>query len=151
MGKQPYEQQAETDPGEHLVKGDELEDASEDTSKVVEKERVDQDEASTHWEGAEEERPRGTNIKSVLELKTEELGKEIEERFDDDDRGEDDRELFIKGDRFEDDSEDTAEEEMMKQAEVPKNREGIKKELNSGSGISDDPGTMTGVGVENKA
>jgi hypothetical protein len=50
-----------------------------------------------------------------------------------------DRELFIKGDRFEDVSEDTAEEEVMKQAKVPKSREGIKKELNSGSDISDDP------------
>ena len=58
--------------------------------------------------------------------------------------GEGDRELFIKGDRFEDVSEDTAEEEVMKQAKVPKSREGIKKELNSGSDISDDPGTMLG-------
>jgi hypothetical protein len=59
--------------------------------------------------------------------------------------GEGDRELFIKGDGFEDVSEDKAEEEVMKQAEVPKSREGtIKKEPNSGSGILDDPGTMLG-------
>jgi hypothetical protein len=31
----------------------------------------------------------------------------------------------------------------MKQAEVPNNREGIKKELNSGLDISDDPGTVS--------
>jgi hypothetical protein len=99
-----------------------LEDASEDTSKIVEKEKVEQDEASTHWEDVEEERSRGTDIKSVLELKTEESEEGSEEKFNDDDRGEDDRELFIKGDGFEDDSEDTAEEEMMKQAEVPKSR-----------------------------
>ena len=72
------------------------------------------------------------------------LEKETEENFDDDDRREGDRELFIKGDGFEDVSEDTAEEEVMNQAEVPKSREGIKKERNSGSGISDDPGTMLG-------
>ena len=80
----------------------------------------------------------------MLELKTGELGEETEERFDDDDRGEDDRELFIKGDGFEDESEDTAEEEMMKQVEVPKSRECIKKELTSDADITDDPGTMTG-------
>jgi hypothetical protein len=45
VGKKPYGQQAETSPGEHFVKGDELEYASEDTSKIVEKERVEQDEA----------------------------------------------------------------------------------------------------------
>jgi hypothetical protein len=56
--------------------------------------------------------------------------------------GEGDRELFIKGDRFEDVSEDTAEEEVMKQAKVPKSREGIKKELYSGADISDDPVKM---------
>jgi hypothetical protein len=38
----------------------------------------------------------------------------------------------------------------MKQAEAPKSREGIKKELNSGSGISDDPGTMLGGVLETK-
>jgi hypothetical protein len=98
------------------------------SSKVVEKERVEQDEASTYWEDVEEESSR----------------EETEENFDDDDRREDDRELFTKGDAFEDVSEDTAEEEVMKQAEVPKSREGIEKELNSGCGISDDPGTMLG-------
>jgi hypothetical protein len=137
-------------PGEHLVHRDELEAASDDTSKVVEKERVEKDEASTHWEDVEEERPLGTDIKSVLELKMEELEEETEEKFDDDDRGEDNGELFVKGDGFEDDSEDTAEEEMMKQAEVPKSREGIKKKLNSGADISDDPGTMIGGVLETK-
>jgi hypothetical protein len=83
------------------------------------------------WEDVEEERSRE---------------EEAEEKFDDDDRWEDDREFFIKGDGFEDDSEDTAEEEMMKQVEAPKIREGIKKELNSGADITDDPGTKT-VGV----
>jgi hypothetical protein len=43
VGKQPYEQQAELDPREHLVKKNEL------------KERVEQDEASAHWEEAKEE------------------------------------------------------------------------------------------------
>jgi hypothetical protein len=114
VGKQQYEQQAETDPGEHFVKGDELEDASEDTSKIVEKEKVEEDEASTHWE----------DVKKKISRE-----EEAEEKFDDDDRGEDDRELFIKGDGFEDDSENTAEEEIMKQVEVPKSRKGIKKEL----------------------
>jgi hypothetical protein len=41
------------------------------------------------------------------------------------------------------DSEDTVEEEMMKQVEVPKHREVIKKELTSGAGITDAPGTKT--------
>ena len=69
VGKQPYKQQAESDPGEHLVKKDELEAASEDTCKVVEKERVEQDEASTYWEDVEEKSSR----------------EETEENFDDDD------------------------------------------------------------------
>jgi hypothetical protein len=38
-------------------------------------------------------------------------------------------EHFIKGYGFEDDSEDTVDEEMMKQDEAPKNQEVIKKEL----------------------
>jgi hypothetical protein len=67
---------------------------------------VKQDEASSHWEYVEEESFR----------------EETEEKLDDDDRREDDRELFIKGDGFEDVSEDTAEEEVMKQAKVPKSR-----------------------------
>jgi cell division protein FtsN len=95
---------------------------------------VRQYEVSTYWEDVEEEGSRD----------------ETEENSDDDDRREDDRELFIKGDGFEDVSEDTAEEEVMKQAEVPKNREGIKKELNSGFDISDDPGTMSGRVLETK-
>jgi hypothetical protein len=83
VGKQPHEQQAETDPGEHLAKGDELEDGSEDTSRIVEK-KVEQDEAFTHWENVKEERSRE------------------EEAFDNDDRGEDDREFFNKEEGFED-------------------------------------------------
>jgi hypothetical protein len=39
---------------------------------------------------------------------------------------------------------------MMKQAEGPKSREGIKKELNSGVDISDDPGTMAGGVLKTK-
>jgi hypothetical protein len=150
VGKQPYKQQAETDPREHFVKGDGLEDAPEDTSKVVEKEIEKKNGTSTHWEDVEEERSSGTDIKSVLELKTEVSEEEAEEKFDDDDRGEDDGELFIKGDGFEDDSEDTAEEEMMKQVEVPKSWEGIKKELISGADITDDPGTKTGGVLKTK-
>jgi hypothetical protein len=50
VGKQPHDQQADTDPEEQLVSRDELEAASEDASKVVEKDRVEQDEASIHWE-----------------------------------------------------------------------------------------------------
>ena len=41
VGKQQYKQQSESNPGEHLVKKDELEAASEDTSKEIEKERVE--------------------------------------------------------------------------------------------------------------
>jgi hypothetical protein len=69
VGKQPYKQQAESDPGEHLVKKDEREAASKDTSKVAEKERVEQDEVSTHWKYDEEKSSR----------------EETEENFDDDD------------------------------------------------------------------
>jgi hypothetical protein len=83
---------------------------------------------SIHWEDVEEEN----------------FQEENEEEFDDDDRREDNRGLFIKGDEFEDIFEDTTEEEVIKQAEVPKSQEGIKKELNSGSDISDDPGTRLG-------
>ena len=39
---------------------------------------------------------------------------------------------------------------MKKQAEVPKSREGIKKELTSGADITDDPGTKTGGVLETK-
>jgi hypothetical protein len=46
--KQVQTEQAVADPGEHFVKGDGLEDAPEDTSKQVEKERVEQDKAPTH-------------------------------------------------------------------------------------------------------
>ena len=139
-----------TDPGEYFVKGDGLEDASEDTSKRVEKEKVEQDEAPTHWQDVEEEGSRGADIKSVLEVKTEVSEEEAEEKFDDDDLGEDGREHFIKGDGFEDDSEDTVEEEMMKQVEVPKSWEGIKKELTSGADITDDPEKKTGGVLKTK-
>jgi hypothetical protein len=96
---------------------------------------VEQDEASTHWEDVKEKRSRE---------------EEAEEKFDDDDRGEDNRELFIKGDGFKDDSEDTAEEGMMKQVEVPKSWEVIKKELISGADTTDDPGTKTGGVLKTK-
>ena len=49
----PHEQQAEADPEEQPVKRDELEAASEDASKIVGKDRVEQDEASMHWENVE--------------------------------------------------------------------------------------------------
>ena len=39
---------------------------------------------------------------------------------------------------------------MMKQVEAPKIREGIKKELNSGADITDDPGTKTGGVLKTK-
>jgi hypothetical protein len=38
----------------------------------------------------------------------------------------------------------------MKQAKIPKNQEGIKKEPNSGSDIPDDSGTMPGRVLETK-
>jgi hypothetical protein len=53
--KQVQTEQAVTDPGEHFVKGDGLEDAPEDTIKTFEKEKVEQDGAPTHWEDVEEE------------------------------------------------------------------------------------------------
>jgi hypothetical protein len=65
-------------------------------------------------------------------VKKEVSEEEAEEKFHDDDLGEDGREHFIKGDGFEDDSEDIVEEEMMKQDEAPKNREDSKKELREG-------------------
>ena len=70
-------------------------DASEDTNKSVEKE----------------------------EVKMEISEDEAEEKVDDDDPREDDREHFIKGDGFKDDSEDTANEQVMKQDETPKKQE----------------------------
>jgi hypothetical protein len=97
---------------EYLVKKDELEAASEDINKGIEKERARQDEVATYWEDVEEEGSR----------------KETEENPDDDDHREADKELVIKGDGFEDVPEDTAEEEVMKQTEVPNTWEGIKKE-----------------------
>jgi hypothetical protein len=57
---------------------------------------------------------------STGKMLEESFREETEEEFDDEDRREDDRELFIKRDGFEDISEDTAEEEVMKQAEVQK-------------------------------
>jgi hypothetical protein len=86
------------------------------------------------WEDVEEEGSR----------------EETEENSDNDDLREDDRELFIKRDGFEGAPEDTAEEEVMKQAEVTNNREGIKKERNSGPDISKDPGTMSGRVLETR-
>jgi hypothetical protein len=110
VGKQPYEQQAETDLGEHLAKGDELEDASEDTIKIVEKETVEQDEAFPHWEDVKEERSRE---------------EEAEEKFDDDDRGEYNREFINKEEGFEDTTADTDEEDIVKEDEALFNREDV--------------------------
>jgi hypothetical protein len=70
---------------------------------------------------------------------------EAEEQVDDDDFGEDDGEYFIKGDGFKDDSEDTADEEAMKQDEAPKNREVIKKELAAAADIKNATGMETEI------
>jgi hypothetical protein len=90
---------------------------------------VEQDEVPTHWEDAKEEGPRGTDIKNVLEVEMEIPEDEAEEQVNDDDLGEDDGEYFIKGDGFKDDSEDSANEEAMKQDDAPKTQEVIKEEL----------------------
>ena len=70
---------------------------------------------------------------------------EADVQVDDDDLGEDDGEYFIKGDGFKDDSEDTADEEAMKQDEAPKNQEVIKKELALAVYITDATGTKTEI------
>jgi hypothetical protein len=54
-------------------------------------------------------------------------------------------EYFIKGDGFKDNSEDTADEEMMKQDEAQKNQEVSKKELASAADITDAPETETEI------
>ena len=79
----------------------------------------------------------------MLEVETEISEDEAEEKVNKDDPGEDDRKYFIKRDGFEDDAKDTVEEEMMKQDEVPKDQEVIKKELTPGADITDAPGTKT--------
>jgi hypothetical protein len=58
---------------------------------------------------------------------------------------EDDREHFIKGDGFKDDYEDTANEQVMKQDEAPKNQLIIKKELPSAVDITNATGTKTEI------
>jgi hypothetical protein len=82
-----------------------------------------------HWEDAEEEGSRDADNKSMREEETEIPEDKAEEKVNDDDPGEDDRKHFIKKDGSKDDSEDTADEDVMKQEEVPKNQETIKKEL----------------------
>ena len=139
------EAKGEEDFREHKVKGDGLEDASEETKKPVEKEKVKQDEVPTLWEDAEEEGSQGTDIKSVLEAEMEISEDEAEEKVDDDDLGEDDREHFINVDGFKDDSEDTADEDVMKQDEAPKNQEISKKELASAVDITDATGTKAEI------
>jgi hypothetical protein len=54
-------------------------------------------------------------------------------------------ECFIKEDGFKDNSEDTTDEEMMKQDKAPKTQEGIKKELASAADITDAPDTETEI------
>jgi hypothetical protein len=54
---------------------------------------------------------------------------EAEEQDDDDDLGEDDGEYFIEGDGFKEDSEDSADEDAVKQDDDPKTKEVIKEEL----------------------
>jgi hypothetical protein len=61
---------------------------------------------------------------------------EAEEKVNDDDPREDDREHIIKGDGFKDDSEDTANEQVMKQDEAPKKQEITKKEVHSAVDIT---------------
>ena len=55
--KQVQTEQVVTDPGEHFVKGEGLEDAPEDTGETVEEEKVKQEEAPTNWEDVKEEEP----------------------------------------------------------------------------------------------
>ena len=99
---------------------------------------AEQDEVLTHWEDAKEEGSRGTDIKIVLEVEMKTSEDEAEEKVDDDDLGEDDREYFIKGDGFKDNSEDTADEEMMKQDEGIKTQEISKKESKGQEGGRED-------------
>jgi hypothetical protein len=54
-------------------------------------------------------------------------------------------EYFITEDGFKDDSEDTADEEMMKQDEAPKNQEVTKKEMASAADITEAPETKTEI------
>jgi hypothetical protein len=92
-----------------------------------------------HLEDAEEKGSQGADTKSVPEVEMEISEDEAEEEADDDDLGEDDREHFINGD----DSKDTANEEVRKQDEAPKNREIIKKEPASAVVITDATGMKT--------
>jgi hypothetical protein len=98
-----------------------------------------------HLEDAEEKGSRGSDAKSVPEVEMERSEDEAEEEADDDDLGEDNRAHFIKGDGSKDDSEDTADEEMIKQDEAPKNREIIKKEPASAMVITDATGMKTEI------
>mgnify|MGYP007114468170 CR=1 FL=1 len=96
-----------------------------------------------HLEDAEEKGSRDADTKSVPEVEIERAEDEAEEGADADDLREDDREHLIKGNRSKDDSEDTADEEVTKQDEAPKNRESIKKEPASATIITDATGMKT--------
>ena len=96
-----------------------------------------------HLEDAEEKGSRDADTKSVPEVEIERAEDEAEEGADADDLREDDREHLIKGTRSKDDSEDTADEEVTKQDEAPKNRESIKKEPASATIITDATGMKT--------
>jgi hypothetical protein len=95
----------------------------------------------------EQEKPLADNTNNAEKLDiVEEVEMErSEDKTDDDDPGEDDREHFIKGDGFKDDSEDTADEEVMKQDEALKTQEIIKKEAASTVVITDATGMNTEV------
>jgi hypothetical protein len=81
----------------------------------------------------------------VLEVKMETPEDEAEEKVDDDDLGEDDGEYFIKGDGFKDDSEDSADEEALKQDDAPKTQEFIKEKLATAADITSATAIETGV------
>ena len=127
--------------------------AAVDTTNATEtkaeiQERVLEDTVEVHklLEDAEEEGSRGADIKSVPEVEMERAEDEAEGKVDDDYLGEDDREHFIKGDAFNDDSENTTDEEVVKQDETPKTQEINKKEPASAVGITN----ATGMKTENQ-
>jgi hypothetical protein len=79
----------------------------------------------------------------VPEVEIERAEDEAEEEAYVDDHRKDDIEHLIKGDRSKYDSEDTANKEVTKQDEAPKNRESFKKETASATIITDSPGMKT--------